>query len=113
MIDRKQLQAEAIKLSAALHRELETDLTHQVDVYAAIAKLGIALAFKPLATLSGAFLPADRTTGGVPAILVNAKHPRSRQRFSAAHELAHYIRDGVPVEDADTDFLARAGGKTG
>jgi Zn-dependent peptidase ImmA (M78 family)/predicted secreted protein len=107
------LQMQAMKLAVALHRELETDLSHQVDVYAAIERLGIAIAFLPFTNLSGAYLPPAERTGGLTGITINSRHPRSRQRFSAAHELAHYLRDGIPMEDVQTEFFPRAQGAAG
>src|SRR5260370_9753872 len=96
---------QAMKLAVALHRELETDLNHQVDVYAAIERLGIAIAFLPFTNLSGAYLPPAERTGGLTGITINSRHPRSRQRFSAAHELAHYLRHGIPVDEVQTQSL--------
>src|SRR5260370_42546142 len=104
---------QAMKLAVPLHRELETDLNPQVDVYAAIERLGIAIAFLPFTNLSGAYLPPAERTGGLTGITINSRHPRSRQRFSAAHELAHYLRDGIPVEDVQTEFFPRAQGAAG
>ncbi len=111
MIDYQLANVEAMKIAVHLHRRLETDLTMQVDVYSAIEALDVDLAFLPLAQLSGAYLPASNETGGRPGILINSKHPRSRQRYSAGHELGHHVRDGARLGrlvDRDTEVHARS-----
>jgi Zn-dependent peptidase ImmA (M78 family)/predicted secreted protein len=98
----------AMKLAYETHKRLATDLSEQVDVFGAIRRLGIPLAFVPLEGLSGAFVPALDDTNGQPGILVNSNHPRSRQRYSAGHELGHYLRDDKVAYDVGTDLLARS-----
>jgi predicted secreted protein len=97
-----------MKLAMEVHRQLGTDLTQQIDVYGAVGRIGVPLAFVPLHDLSGAYVPATPETDDIPGIIVNSKHPRSRQRYSAAHELAHHLRDGVLALDVATDVLARS-----
>jgi Zn-dependent peptidase ImmA (M78 family) len=41
-------------------------------------------------------------------VLVNLAHSPSKQRFTAAHELGHHLRDHELVLDRDTEWLARA-----
>ena len=111
MINYRLAHVEAMKLSVTLLRDLGTDLGQQVDVYAAIQQLGVSLAFLPLKDMSGAYLPAGPETGEIAGIVINSRHPRSRQRYSAGHELGHHIRDSDSAEaivDADTEFLPRS-----
>jgi len=96
-----------MKLAPQLHSRLGTDLTQAVDIYDAIRQLDVTLAFAPLKALSGAYLPAMAETGELPGIIVNSRHPRSRQRYSAAHELGHHLRDGQISFDAATELLQR------
>ena len=113
MIDYRRANFEAMKRAITLHKKLRTDMTRQVDVYAAIKGIGVDLAFLPLANLSGAYLRATEETGGLAGIVVNSKHPRSRQRFSAGHELGHHLRDGnqeVLIVDRQTEFHTRTAG---
>src|ERR1019366_8007904 len=56
----------------------------EVDVFTAIADMGIPLVFKPLESALGFFLPAPLN-----GILVTTKRSRHIQRFTAAHELGH------------------------
>ena len=111
MIDYRRANLESMKRAVQLHTKLGTDPTKQVDVYSAIEKLGVTLAFLPLANLSGAYLPATEDTGGRSGIVINSKHPRSRQRYSAGHELGHHLRDGSALElivDHETEYHTRA-----
>ena len=107
MIDRRAAQVQAMKTALDAHRVLGTDLTRQVDVYSAIANFGVTLAFVPLTNLSAAYMPGLPETDGRPGIVINSRHPRSRQRYSAGHELCHHLRDQDVVWDSSTELLGR------
>ncbi|HTT83379.1 MAG TPA: ImmA/IrrE family metallo-endopeptidase [Rhizomicrobium sp.] len=63
--------------------------TAPVDVYAIARELGLELNFIPLPqNVSGQIRRKD---GGKFAIDVNSRHSTTRQRFTVAHELGHYI----------------------
>jgi predicted secreted protein len=96
-----------MKAAFDAHRVLGTDLTRQVDVYSAIATFGVTLAFLPLTNLSGAYFPGLPETAGRAGIVINSRHPRSRQRYSAGHELCHHIRDRDVFWDTSTELLGR------
>jgi hypothetical protein len=81
---------QAVVESANLHGELEISLDRPIDVFEAIERLGIILAFSPMDSCSGVYIPADRP-GALPGILIHQGHPRSRQRFTAGHELGHHV----------------------
>jgi predicted secreted protein len=53
------------------------------------------------------YLPGDPTRGDRPGVLINVLHPLSKQRFTAAHELAHHRRDREVVLDVETEWIAR------
>jgi Zn-dependent peptidase ImmA (M78 family)/predicted secreted protein len=57
--------------------------------------------------LAGMYLPGNASQGGPPGVLINSHHPLSRQRFTAAHELAHHRRDRETIFDEDTEWIAR------
>jgi Zn-dependent peptidase ImmA (M78 family) len=77
-------------MASQLHAELGLDLDVPIDVFAAIQRLGIVLAFDDLgSSTSGLFLPSS-TQQRFPGILLNSQHPRSRQRYTAGHELGHH-----------------------
>jgi predicted secreted protein len=46
----------------------------------------------------------------VAGALINVVHPASKQRYTAAHELAHHRRDRSVVLDEDTEWLGRDDG---
>lgn len=62
--------------------------TAPVDVEAIARDLGVPIRKKPLPqNISGAIMQAD----GKYEIVVNANHSATRQRFTIAHELGHFI----------------------
>jgi Zn-dependent peptidase ImmA (M78 family) len=78
-----------------------------VDIVAIISELGIYYREEHFFTDDSAYIAP---VNGTYKIVVNAAHPRSRKRFSAAHELGHYtyhrplIGDGIgdgPVYRSD------------
>src|SRR5437016_3883857 len=71
------------------HERLQTDLSGPVDIFQTIWDAGIWLMFQPLDSLYG-MLFIDGPTGS-PGILINSQHPPSLQRYTAAHEYAHYV----------------------
>lgn len=77
----------AATLAAQIHADLRTNITEPVDVFTAIKRLSIVLAFAPLGRLSGMYIGKTRP----PGILIHEGHPRTRQRYTAAHELGHHL----------------------
>jgi Zn-dependent peptidase ImmA (M78 family) len=63
--------------------------TIPVPVYRIIEEVGIDLQFKTLDDDISGWI--EREPNGNYAIVVNTSHATSRQRFTAAHELGHYI----------------------
>jgi hypothetical protein len=74
-------------MAAELHSDLQIELDRPVDVFGAINQLGLVLAFAPLGPVSGMYLPSGRSRG----ILLHQGHPRTRQRYTAGHELGHHV----------------------
>ncbi len=60
-----------------------------VPVLALAARLGIEVRFTALAQLAGALIIPEGASP--PGVLVNSDQPFERQRFSAAHELGHWV----------------------
>lgn len=59
-----------------------------VPIELIIREIGLPLDFEPMEdSISGYIECRD----GIYRIAVNANHPKTRQRFTAAHELGHYI----------------------
>lgn len=85
------------------------------DVLGAARALGLAVYSTPLpAGISGVLArdPSYGTASGF-VILVDENEPVVRQRFSAAHELGHYIlhRDSIG-ERVEDNYMLRAAGMT-
>ncbi len=74
----------------------------RVDVYGAIARLGVPLMFTKLDGLLGAYYREP-----APGILVTTQRSLSQQRFTAAHELGHHHLGHTPSLD-DESILRRA-----
>jgi Zn-dependent peptidase ImmA (M78 family) len=101
----------AAREAARAHRGLGIDTSRRIDPFAALAASGVPVLRRRLDGMAGVYLPGDPQEGSSPGVIVNVAHPPSRQRFTAAHELAHHRRDGRVVFDRETEWLAR--GETG
>lgn len=75
-----------------------------VDVFAIVRSRGILMYEMPLqdSLLSGVF----RWVRNVPTILLNRRHSWVRRRFTAAHELYHYLND-MPTPEVAYLMLRR------
>jgi Zn-dependent peptidase ImmA (M78 family)/predicted secreted protein len=108
MVDKRAAILAGSKAAHTLHRDLGSrDLLARsgggrVDVFAAIAKIGATLMFRPLDKLLGAYLPV-----GEPGILITTRRTLPVQRFTGAHELGHLYMRHEPSLD-DEDILRRA-----
>lgn len=89
----------AAVLASQLHADLNLDLSKPVDVFGAVQHLGLVLAFADLGSTSGFYMPGGRSKG----ILINSGHPRTRQRYTAGHELGHHMFGHALERDADLE----------
>lgn len=71
-------------------RDAHKDGLRPIDVFGAIEELEIPLVFEPLDHLLGACVRVESTTVG---ILVTTERSLHMQRFTAAHELGHFVLD--------------------
>lgn len=76
----------AAVLAAEIHADYDVDLNRPVDVFGIVQEMGVVLAFAPLGKVAGVYLPGRR-----PGIMLHQGHPRTRQRYSAGHELGHHV----------------------
>lgn len=71
-------------------------LTHEkkfpINPFQVLADLGIHFVFRNLDKMEGLFMPAV-DEGDIDLVVINAKRPIARQRFTAAHELCHFLKD--------------------
>jgi predicted secreted protein len=93
----------ALQAAAELLDELDIDQDRPVDVFAAIDRLDLWLVFQPLKSLLGVVLP----TGG---IMITTERPPTVQRYTAAHEIAHWNIDHNPTAfDSEADVFNPGG----
>ncbi|RSN52635.1 hypothetical protein DMH01_41420 [Amycolatopsis sp. WAC 04182] len=89
----------ALQAAASLLEELNVDQDRPVDVFAAVARLDLWLVFQPLESLLGVMLPE----GGM---MLTSQRPPTIQRYTAAHEIAHWVLDHNPTAfDTEADVL--------
>jgi Zn-dependent peptidase ImmA (M78 family)/predicted secreted protein len=95
--------ARAAVMASELQADLDIELDQPVDVFDAIDQLGIVLAFAPLGPVSGMYLPGGSSSG----ILLHQGHPRTRQRYTAGHELGHHVFRHAAMQDVDLEAALR------
>ncbi len=103
----RKLHLAAMAEARRAHRELEIDVTQHIDPFAALESAGVLVFRRQLDSLAGVYIPGEYSDIGQPGVLINASHPLSRQRYTAAHELSHHRRDRQLVLDLDTEWLPR------
>ena len=86
-----------------------TDKAPPINLRALTADLGLRLSYETLPPRISGKLVRDRITRSGFAIIVNENDPSRRQRFTIAHELAHYVlhRDLIG-EDIVDDAMYRS-----
>lgn len=97
---RLRAEAEAIRHVA----RLDVGPDEPVDVFRLIEDARVWLLFQPLDRLYGFF---DRTEDAA-GIVLHSEHPLSLQRFTAAHELGHYVLGHERAADARNDIVGLA-----
>jgi IrrE N-terminal-like domain/Papain family cysteine protease len=85
---RWQRRVEAAHSALRLLDELNVDQSEQIDVFGLCEDLDLWLAFMPMDNLLGAFIPE-----GAGGVLITTQRPIPIQRFTAAHEIAHWRLD--------------------
>jgi predicted secreted protein len=85
---RWQRRVEAADSAMRLLDELAVDQSNQIDVFGLCEDLNLWLTFMPMDNLLGAFIPE-----GVGGVLITTQRPIPIQRFTAAHEIAHWRLD--------------------
>lgn len=100
----------ALNAASKAHRRWSIPTDAWIDVFGVAAKQGVFLAFRPLGNLGAAVITEPGAGSG---IIVNSKHPLSRQRYSVAHELGHLFFKHPSVVDMADIFETGAAAKTG
>jgi hypothetical protein len=96
----------AAAAAAELHADLGIELARPVDVFDAIKRVGLVLGFAPLGKVSGLYLPRLPEQPS-PGILLHSGHPRTRQRYTAGHELGHHVFEHAAEVDLDIENALR------
>ncbi len=97
------------RLAEDLLAELGMNAPEDIDVDAVAFRCGALVTYSPLSGCDGRILGSNRSA----VITVNQDAPRRRQRFTAAHETAHWLYDKGKVEGACTEEkITRAWGRT-
>jgi Zn-dependent peptidase ImmA (M78 family)/predicted secreted protein len=96
-------RAEGVRAAAREHSRRGTDQTEPIDIFSIIEQARIWLMFQKMKSLYGAYVPSQDS----PGILVNANHPSSVRRFTAAHEFGHFVCGHGPSVDAEDDINGR------
>lgn len=90
-MSKRDILLDAISEAGRLHQKMQSQQLVEtrgggVDVFGAILQLSVPLVFRPLDKLLGAFVP--RPSAG---IIVTTQRNLAVQRFTASHELGHFI----------------------
>lgn len=100
-------KAEIIKIATAESSRLLTQFklsyTEPIDIFKIIEEKNIILNFQEMDSLAGAYLP--ETSDSPPGILINENLPLTRQRYTAAHELCHFIRKDSTSLDTSSELF--------
>lgn len=91
---------EAADAALDLLSDVGVDQHRQIDVFDICEQVGLWLAFAPLDSLLGAYVPQG--SGG---IMITTRRPLTVQRYTAAHELGHWrLRHGAVADTHDQVF---------
>lgn len=71
-------------------------LSFPFNPFQMLKDLGVLFNFRPFKNYDGIYVPAS-DEDDVPVVGINLKRPITRQRFSAAHELCHHLKDANNV----------------
>lgn len=84
----------AEKLASLFYREYFKDrkVEFPVDPFKMLSDLNVHFVLKPFKKYDGIFIPADNEDDNS-LVAININRPIVRQRFSAAHELCHFLKD--------------------
>ncbi|UXA15849.1 ImmA/IrrE family metallo-endopeptidase (plasmid) [Mycobacterium sp. SMC-8] len=104
MVTRTQFR-HAVQEADSLLQELDINQEAPIDVFHIVDRLGLWLVFNPLKTLLGAAVP--KGDGG---IMLTTERGAAVQRFTAAHEIGHWVLDyGQAAFDSEQDIYHPSG----
>lgn len=105
MANKRDAILQAVMAADRLHKEFDTKSVAEsgvgrIDVFDMFVKYDLPLVFRPLNKLLGAFLDEDS-----PGVLVTTQRQLPIQRFTAGHELGHYVLKHKPHADDETSIF--------
>lgn len=68
------------------------ELSYPINPFQILSDLGIVFLIRPFKSYEGVYIPAIDEKD-IPMVGINLNRPITRQRFSAAHELCHHLKD--------------------
>ena len=76
---------------------VDKTVSFPLNPFQMLADLNVSFAFRPFKKYEGMYIPAEDTSD-IPVVGVNSQRPITRQRYTAAHELCHHLKDsGLPT----------------
>lgn len=63
-----------------------------INPFQMLSDLGIYVSFRAFEKYDGIYIPAD-DSNDIPVVGINVSRPITRQRFTAAHEICHHLKD--------------------
>ena len=91
ILDRYRFDAEGLAEEFSKNYFSSHERQFPINPFQVLSDLNVPFVFRNLDKLEGAFFPEGED--GIPLIAFNAKRPIQRIRFTAAHELCHYLKD--------------------
>lgn len=70
----------------------DEEITYPINPFKMLRDLGVFYILKPFNKCEGIYIPAENNDD-VSLVAINAKRPITRQRFTAAHEICHHLKD--------------------
>ncbi len=87
IVSERAARLEGSRVAAQEHERLRSSMRERVEIFDVIEDARIWLLFKPMRNLYGAYERYQNAAG----IIINAQHPMTLQRFTAAHEYGHHL----------------------
>ena len=99
------------QLAGAFLREYYKDATPAIPVnpFQILRDMGVAFSFRNFVSYEGVYISLEYF-GDLPVVGINAGRPITRQRYTAAHELCHHLKDakqGYICAPGSFDFVER------
>lgn len=84
----------AEKLAFVFLREYFSDreMIFPINPFQMLREMGVMFTFRPFNKYEGIYIPKEDEED-IPVVGINVKRPITRQRFTAAHELCHHLKD--------------------